>query len=170
MLAEWQKAYSEHERLMGPLEQAIAEHIKKQIGTAANTATGLLCQFGKFEQLLKKPRVASALLEERRALLSSLYGHATTITSQFENISPTIVTSTATQNEVLDASLNVSPVVGSLLWGHGLVYGLQSIVDGAGKLLNDLSDFGDFKKVINDAIESIKHWCHETFEVSEIDN
>ena len=68
----WNRAVKEFERLIDPVENAVATKFKRDISPLLDNGSLLLDQFQKYKNLLQRPNLRRALQSEREALMSLL--------------------------------------------------------------------------------------------------
>ena len=68
----WQKAVAEYERLIDPIEEAVAARFRRSVAPMLGQPQLLLREFQKYRNLLERPTIRRSMVAEREALLTQL--------------------------------------------------------------------------------------------------
>eukprot|EP01031_Cornospumella_fuschlensis_P031389 gene31390-37941_t len=158
----WQKAVKEYERLVDPVEAAVASRLRKCLAPYLDNAFLLLAEFQKYKNLLYRPAIRRAVASERETLLSLLREKI----RQIENIvdKDDLLANGSDDEAGRGAGVGIatgikaaSPLILSIIRLRQLGARVKDVYASTKALLDDLDAFAKFSSLCDSLIHKIKN-------------
>jgi dynein heavy chain 2 len=148
---QWAKAVKQYEKLLEPIEAAVAGHMRKNIVRVQDKPQLLLQEFRRAQSLLERPAIRRALASEREVLLSLLREQLKKVEQSVDRIETNGRddsddeegggSSAAAVAGAARSSRLLSPTVACLVKLRQLASRVTAVLGTSRQLLSDLNDF-----------------------------
>lgn len=159
---QWARAVKEYERLVDPVENAVATRFKRNIAPHLDRPQLLLGEFQKYKNLLDRPTIRRALVSERETLLSLLRDVLKQMESsvdrddfggQYENDEET---GSRQGGYVPHGTKLTSPQVASIVYLRQLGAKVAAMYSATKEVLKDLENFSKFDAQCQELISRVE--------------
>ncbi|KAK6637824.1 hypothetical protein RUM44_008246 [Polyplax serrata] len=145
----WKVAMQQFEKSLVSMEQRVALKLKSQFNHLNANTLQLLQEIKRYEELLKRPNIASHLTVERQNLLSVLEEYANSVTVDGEQDLPL---------------LDLPPTVNKIYWTKLLYSKIKEIDETNNAILMDLEGSKTLSKKCESLLNQIKRYEKEQFD------
>eukprot|EP00050_Salpingoeca_kvevrii_P020215 m.95860 g.95860 ORF g.95860 m.95860 type:complete len:4292 (+) comp8765_c0_seq1:164-13039(+) len=159
----WKLGVEEFERKMRPAEATIASHLRTQFGNLKTTSPHqLLREFQRYQELIRRPSIATALISERESLLSQLLVYIKALSEEFQERLGGGGIGLSRDSGPL-ATKNMPSVVNTIVWCKQLACKVKETLTAADALLGDLSSMAQFSSLAMELLDEIQTHEKEQF-------
>ena len=162
---QWARAKKEYERMVDPVESAVANRFRRNVAPMMDRPQMLLTEFQKYKNLMRRPTIRRALVSERESLLSLLKDAVKKMEASLDRddngnyYSDDEGNSSNSKGGAYNASYGtkmVSPVVAGIVYLRQLGSKIGSIYSASKDLLSDLDNYPKFATQCEKLIARVK--------------
>ncbi|KAL8004079.1 putative AAA+ ATPase domain, dynein heavy chain region D6 P-loop domain-containing protein [Plasmopara halstedii] len=174
----WQRALSEFDRLLAPMETQVAAVLRERLRAVTSTPSAAARLLQRFQHLLQRSTLAQALAGERDALLAQLLAHVDQLDSDFETRKQSLGSTTAKAQDHMHVGKTLSSDVNVIVWAHALNWRVTDIQRLARSVLLDLPAFSRFAqqcerlaaKASGLVLDRVRDWQESTIRALDDDD
>ena len=162
---QWARAKKEYERMVDPVESAVANRFRRNIGPLMDRPQTLLSEFQKYKNLMRRPTIRRALVSERETLLSLLRDTVKKLEASVDRddngnyYSDDEGGGSNAKGGAYSAGYGtkmVSPIVAGIVYLRQLGSKIGAIYTASKDLLNDLDNYSKFASQCEKLIARVK--------------
>jgi dynein heavy chain 2, cytosolic len=152
----WKKAIALYDRLVDPVESAVASHFRRNISPLLDRPQILLREFQKYQSLLERPKIRRELVSERETLLSLLKEVVKKLESAVDRLEQGRDEGGDESMENIQRTRLLSPRIAGIVYLRQIGAKIASIVSTSQSVLHDLDGYSKFSSTCESVLSRIK--------------